>query len=185
MRFLGAQGAKVKTPADDGRTPLCVAAMNGHLEVVRFLVAQGAKVDAPNKDGYTPLSVAAQNSHLEVVRFLKAQGAKVDAPANDGYTPLSVAAQNGYIEVVRFLEAQGGKLHRAVLLQPLTGAAEASCTRSSLFARAIKFAVPPPSYRTCEPCLTRTVRVLVAWCLVRRRRCRAAKGGPRSPRPLR
>ena len=121
-----------------------MAAQKGHLEVVRFLVAQGAKVDAPANDGYTPLSVAAQNGHLEVVRFLEAQGAKVDTPNKGGATPLYIAAQNGHLEVVRFLEAQGGKVHRAVLLQPLTVAAEASCTRSSLFARAIKFAASSP-----------------------------------------
>ena len=56
---------------DDGATPLFVAALKGHLEVVRLLVESGANKDQGTTDkGATPLYIAAEKGHLEVVRFL-------------------------------------------------------------------------------------------------------------------
>jgi ankyrin repeat protein len=66
---------------------LWVAALKGHLDIVRFLVEGGAAKDQAQNDGATPLLVAAGEGHLDIVRFLVAAGAAKDQARNDGATP--------------------------------------------------------------------------------------------------
>jgi ankyrin repeat protein len=64
-------GADVNNKADDGRTPLALAAAQGHLEVVRILL--GSKVDAGQING--AFIEAAGHRRGEVVRLLLDKGA--------------------------------------------------------------------------------------------------------------
>ncbi len=47
-------------------TPLCIAAEEGHMEVVNALIAAGADKDKADDDGTTPLFIAAEEGHVEV-----------------------------------------------------------------------------------------------------------------------
>lgn len=59
--------------------PLCYAATQGQLEVVKCLVRHGAQLDsAVEVGGCTSLYLAAQRGHLGVVRFLVQAGADVE-----------------------------------------------------------------------------------------------------------
>ena len=60
---------------NNGNTPLNVAALNGHLEVVNALIAARATVDLARNDGATPVLMAARGGHVEVVRLLVRAGA--------------------------------------------------------------------------------------------------------------
>ena len=57
--------------ACDGWTPLLLAALKGHLEVVKFLVWIGCDKEAKHNDGSTLLHLASLNGHLEVVKYLR------------------------------------------------------------------------------------------------------------------
>eukprot|EP00435_Cladocopium_sp_Y103_P012806 s3856_g3.t1 len=65
--FLVEVGAAKDQAANDGATPLLVAARRGHLDIVQFLVEVGAARDQAANDGATPLLVAAENGHLDIV----------------------------------------------------------------------------------------------------------------------
>jgi ankyrin repeat protein len=78
-----------KNPAaNDGGTPLHLAAEKGHLETVKLLLEHAKDKNPADNIGSTPLHWAAQKGHLETVKFLL-EHAKDKNPANKhGMTPL-------------------------------------------------------------------------------------------------
>jgi ankyrin repeat protein len=96
-----------KIQANNGWSPLHVAAEQGNVEVVRILVEHGMDVTAKAGNGWTPLHVATEQGNVELVRFLVEHGAEPSAPANDGQTPLHLAEGVGNLELLRALVWQG------------------------------------------------------------------------------
>lgn len=97
--------ANIETAANDGSTPLYIAAQNGHLEVVIALLQAGADINQPANDGKTPLYIAAENGHLDMVQALLAAGADINQAANDGKTPLSIAKENKHVYIAISIES--------------------------------------------------------------------------------
>jgi excisionase family DNA binding protein len=108
INALIAAGADVNTRTEDGWTPLMLATIKGHTEVVLALLKQGADVNARNKKGWTALMFAVSMGDLETMRALLAGGrAEIDARDNDGKTALMQATGENNIESLRVLiEAQ-------------------------------------------------------------------------------
>jgi ankyrin repeat protein len=98
--------------AKDSVTPLLMAALSGHGNVVKLLLATNS-VDLNFKDGNgdTPLSWAAENGQEAVVKLLLVKD-NIDLEAEDsvGWTPLSLAAANGNTAIVKLLLEKGAKL---------------------------------------------------------------------------
>lgn len=65
-----------------GRTPLTLAAANGHVAVVRFLTENyRVRLNARDRFGNTALHWAAANGHVECVRLLVRSGVDPHLPA--------------------------------------------------------------------------------------------------------
>ena len=106
VQFLYYSGADVDQKNRLDRTPLHLAALNGHLEIVKFLVKDcEADVNKTNKWDKTPLHYAAEEGRIDVVQFL-VQDCGVDVNQKNRYeeTPLHLATQRRHKEIVEFLE---------------------------------------------------------------------------------
>jgi uncharacterized protein len=89
---------EIRTPKDE--SPLMMAALKGHLDLVRKLIARDADV---NKPGWTALHYAATGAHLDIMALLLDDNAYIDAESPNGTTPLMMAAQYGNAQAVQLL----------------------------------------------------------------------------------
>jgi uncharacterized protein len=91
-----------RSPKDE--SPLMMAALKGHAELVRKLIARDAHV---NKTGWAPLHYAATGGHVEIIQILLDEHAYIDAESPNKSTPLMMAAKYGTPAAVKLLLESG------------------------------------------------------------------------------
>lgn len=74
------QGALFNMNDYDGRTPLHIAASEGHLQAVHYLLDWGAPVHVRDRYSHSPLDDAIHFKHFEVIRLLRKAGASIMLP---------------------------------------------------------------------------------------------------------
>lgn len=114
MKRLVAKGGRVLADQAhlDGRTPLILAAANGHLDIIKYLVVmKEVNTNARDRWGVTALQEALNNKHAEIVTVLKAHGAVV-IQQEVGYK-LCYMAHKGDIDGLNTAADQGVDLNIA------------------------------------------------------------------------
>ena len=97
-------------PAENDATLMMVAALKGHLDIMRLLKARGADVNIA-VNAQSSLFEAVLGGHHDAARLLLDYGAHIDAPSlSVGFTPLMVAAWKGWCNVVRLLLHRGADI---------------------------------------------------------------------------
>jgi ankyrin repeat protein len=89
-------------------TPLHLAVLHNHKDMVEYLLAQGANVNAKTSTGITPLHEAAQNGNKEITQLLLEHAANVNAVDNQGWTAMARAQKWGHPEIAALLQQHGG-----------------------------------------------------------------------------
>ncbi|XP_058836327.1 protein fem-1 homolog B isoform X4 [Topomyia yanbarensis] len=93
-------------------TPLIVAAMNGHYDVVHILLTQlqpnlekegCVKFDGHLIEGATALWVAAGAGHMNIIKLLVEHGADVNHHTSKLSTPVRAACFDGRLDIIRYL----------------------------------------------------------------------------------
>ncbi|GFS94593.1 uncharacterized protein NPIL_377661, partial [Nephila pilipes] len=111
--FLISKGAN--THAEDnttaGKKPIHVAAIEGHIDIIKFFLNQGVSIEESDKEGRTSLYYAASNGHLETVKFLADKGANIHAKNIRGTKPIHVAALDGHKNIIEFLLDRGANVN--------------------------------------------------------------------------
>lgn len=91
IQDLSTNSSDLNLPDDAGLTPLHLAALHCHTNVIGFLLQKGAKVNRTAQDGTTPLHLAAQEGCIDGVTQLLRAGANVNIKDNQNRTALDRA----------------------------------------------------------------------------------------------
>lgn len=108
-RLLIANGARVDSVDQRGRTPAHVAAENADPDVLELLLQHGASLAATDHVGATPLHAAVRADQPATVAWLLNHGAPLDARDAAGRTPLDLANLLGRQSLRELFVAAGKK----------------------------------------------------------------------------
>lgn len=106
VHILIMQGALVDGPVEGNHyPPLCLAAKNGHIDVVKLLIANNANINKADNCGYgyAPLHQACRKGHSEIVKVLLEKGANINATNCNGDTPLHLTFKKGHTDIAKLL----------------------------------------------------------------------------------
>jgi len=106
------QGADINQRFERGLTPIHVASMFGHREVVARLQQAGADVNTLSDEGVTPLHLACLKGRLNIVVLLLSFGARPNVKDKLGNTSLhlAVSGQNTPKELIESLLDAGADM---------------------------------------------------------------------------
>lgn len=107
VEVLIERGAKVDVRDVGGRTPLMLAATNGHVGLLRTLLGASAAVDARTQSGMRASLYAAAGGHMQVMKVLLQRDPRADESVNHvGDSCADLAASHGHVSMHAWLFAR-------------------------------------------------------------------------------
>ena len=108
LKFLQRRGADIQmTSEEEGRRPLHIAAIHGHVEVIKTLALFKDDVNALGSLHESPLSYAIIYNKVEAVELLIKLQASTTQLTKHAYTALHTAAMKGNNEIITLLHKNG------------------------------------------------------------------------------
>ena len=114
VKFLIKIGANINHnhPRTNNLTnsPLQVAIIEGHENIVKTLISKGAKINRKDSRGYYPIHRAVRRNQKEIVEILLKHGADIEAECCFAKTPIYHAMDEANIEMIKILLRYGAKI---------------------------------------------------------------------------
>lgn len=119
--FLEKTDLDVNEEAEDGTTPIFMAAIHHDRDAIKMLLEYGALINKEDKNGFTALHHIFKSDHLrdenkriEAIRSLLEHGADPNIKSNEGKTPLDYAIEKRFLEEAEVLQNAGAKLGKEI-----------------------------------------------------------------------
>ena len=100
-------GANVNGMSENEFSPLRMAIVNDHKDLVQLLICNGADVNAADQDGMAAIHTAANHNRTELAQLLIENGANVNAETKSGITAMQIALSDNRKELVQSLIEKG------------------------------------------------------------------------------
>ncbi|RMZ96169.1 TANC1 isoform X2 [Brachionus plicatilis] len=111
VEFLLAKRGDIIDLADkNGRTPIILAASEGHLAIIDILIERGAELNAQDRDGLSALSWACLKGHHNAALALLEHPVDVNHTDQSGRTALDLATFYGDVRLVQLLIERGAQI---------------------------------------------------------------------------
>lgn len=111
IELLLGRGAEVNSFGLEGRSALCEASRNGHLDALKILIRAGANLHAMRTPEYMDaLQLACLHGHTDIVRELLRCKADIEASGSWG-NPIRAASCNGHNRIVQLLIRAGADVN--------------------------------------------------------------------------
>ncbi|MEM4589815.1 MAG: ankyrin repeat domain-containing protein [Candidatus Micrarchaeia archaeon] len=119
--FLEKTDLDVNEEAEDGTTPIFMAAIHHDRDAIKMLLEHGALINKQDKNGLTALHhilksdyVENKSKRIEAIRLLLEHGADPNIKSNEGKTPLDYAIEKRFLDEADFLRNEGAKLGKEI-----------------------------------------------------------------------
>ena len=114
-RWLAVRGVDLHAHFKQGSysefTAIHVAAIHGHINVVKVLLSFGANIEGETaSECRRPLHLAALTGQVSMAKFLIREGAQLDAKTQHGMQPIHDAAWSGSVEILDALTEAGAQV---------------------------------------------------------------------------
>lgn len=111
VKLMLIHGAALSHAADDGKTPLHIAAETGAMQILTEILEYGGKnvIDELEQSGCTALTLACMNGREDAAATLIDHGASIDIKIP--YAPLHSSAFTGNVNMIRLLLHKGADIN--------------------------------------------------------------------------